>query len=108
TISRSISLISQGSVVAWELLRSLSIIVAFLFAAVAGIAAPGDTNWTINLGSTITAAPVRGPDGTIYYPTADGYLNAVRPQGNVLWRRQFAGAGEVCSAPDGALYFSAT
>ena len=45
--------------------------------------------WSLNLGGQVLAAPVVGPDGTVYVGTVDpGAIHAVSPDGEELWREE--------------------
>ncbi len=70
---------------------------------------PGDVKWTFDagFGEQIYSTPAIGPDGTIYFATADrGNLHALNPDGSVKWTFQtneFTRAAPTIG-PDGTIY----
>lgn len=53
--------------------------------------------WRFHTGSTIHAAPVLGPDGTVYVGTGDGLLEAVTADGALAW--SYTLEGSVAQSP---------
>ncbi|USK57809.1 PQQ-binding-like beta-propeller repeat protein (plasmid) [Cytobacillus solani] len=47
--------------------------------------------WTIDLGALVRGNPTVGADGTIYVPTADGYINSVNNDGSFKWKYHHKG-----------------
>jgi outer membrane protein assembly factor BamB len=41
--------------------------------------------WRFDTGSAVPAAPAIGADGTVYVGTADGYVQALTPEGTLRW-----------------------
>jgi outer membrane protein assembly factor BamB len=69
--------------------------------------------WTVDLGPGQAGgptgnSPVIGPDGTIYALSGGGRLNAIKPDGSVLWTAQAGPAVKVSPAvaQDGTVYTS--
>ncbi|MGH7968469.1 MAG: PQQ-binding-like beta-propeller repeat protein, partial [Limisphaerales bacterium] len=80
------------------------------FSCFFAISPRGTTNWIAQIPGAMYAAPVIGPDGTIYLGCSDGELWAMRPDGTVAWRwtpppYSPADASSVAVGLDGALYF---
>lgn len=76
-----------------------------------------DALWQFTTGSlsddlpTITNAPARGPDGTLYVGSSDGHLYAIAPDGTQRWRFQTNGildSSNAAIAADGTIFFGAT
>src|SRR6266481_476757 len=63
--------------------------------------------WQVSAGSRLLTSPALGPDGTIYFGSADG-LNAVSANGKVLWKHPVPGGihAPPVVATDGIVYFS--
>jgi Secretion system C-terminal sorting domain/PQQ-like domain len=82
-------------------------------------------NWDFEIEKEFNLTPAVGEDGTIYaasittatidaiHPTADRYMYAINPDGNLKWAKPYCvgGAGYIASAiaigPDGTIYLSA-
>ena len=66
----------------------------------------GELKWKFETGGRITASPVIGSDGTIYFGSADKYIYALNSNGTEKWRFLTDGmvgsAAIVCS--DGSIY----
>ncbi len=54
-------------------------------------------SWQCNIGAELISSPVLGSDGMIYIGTSAGSLNAVNPNGTVLW--SYATGGLIYSSP---------
>lgn len=67
----------------------------------------GAKKWSMKLGDSRYISPAVGPDGTVYFGSADGSVHAISPAGTVLWSVD-AGAINYYSAPvlapDGTIY----
>jgi outer membrane protein assembly factor BamB len=48
---------------------------------------------------TLTSAPVIGADGTVYVTTGTDYVEALSPQGTLVWERAVPGSGSIEAAP---------
>src|SRR3984957_11702585 len=89
----------------WQLLLIVSV---FCLSTPTKSFAQVNVLWTLRLPGIFTSAtPAIAPDGTLYQPTFDGTLLAVKPDGQILW--QVKTGLEIHSSPaigsDGTIYF---
>ena len=49
----------------------------------------GDRPWTYSTGKGIFSSPIVGPDGAVYFGSADTYFYALDPDGTLRWRYYF-------------------
>lgn len=85
-----------------------SVIVRGAYGALTVLNADGTTRWLRNLGSTATAAPGIGDDGTIYCGTNTNLLYALLPSGDYKWTCGLVGITGYSSpvfTPQGRLVF---
>jgi outer membrane protein assembly factor BamB len=52
----------------------------------------GHRKWRVKAGDSTLFGPTVGPDGTIYQPSWDGKLYAIKPNGDIKWKYETAGA----------------
>jgi len=71
---------------------------------------PSPALWTYNAGQPIYSSPALGPDGTIYFASADGKLHALNRDGTKKWDVSLGVAGMTyidsspAVGPDGDIY----
>jgi hypothetical protein len=71
-----------------------------------GVVADDAFAWRFSTGGTISARPVRSPDGTLYVVSEDRYLYALTGRGTLKWR-SYIGArvwNGLSVSPDGTVY----
>ena len=68
--------------------------------------APGLPRWSYRVNKAIRSSPAVATDGTIYFGSDDGYLDALNPDGTFKWQyRTFdAVQSSPAVAPDGTIY----
>lgn len=66
-----------------------------------------DSAWQVLTVGSVDAPPAAGADGTIYYSSGEGILEAVKPSGVSAWLRPLSGAGTYSSpavGPTGTIH----
>jgi outer membrane protein assembly factor BamB len=76
---------------------------------IGGFVPPGTLQWTFDTSGNVATAPTIGPDGAVYFGSADTNFYAVNPDGSMKWSFQAGAAIESPAAlgPDGTVYFGA-